>query len=38
MMEFTLFEAETARPAAAMYNPCVYNPECDPTLPWDWGV
>jgi hypothetical protein len=34
MVEFTLFEAETARPSAAMYDPCVYNPECDPWWPW----
>jgi hypothetical protein len=34
MVEFSLFDAETSRPSAAMYDPCVYNPDC---LPWPWG-
>ena len=38
MVEFNLFDAETMRPAAAIYDPCVYNPECDPSWPWwPWG-
>jgi hypothetical protein len=33
MVEFNLFETETMRASATLYDPCVYNPEC---LPW-WG-
>jgi hypothetical protein len=34
MIEFSLFDAETTRPAAAMYMPCVYTPEgCNS---WSW--
>ena len=38
MVELSLFDTETSRPSAAMYDACVYNPECDPTLPWRWGL
>jgi len=34
MVEFSLFDTETTRPSAAMYDPCVYNPDCDPWWPW----
>jgi hypothetical protein len=31
MTEFSLFDiATTKSTAAALYNPCVYNPECNP--------
>ena len=35
MIEFSLFDAETMRPSASLYDPCVYNPECLP--PWSGG-
>lgn len=34
MAEFNLFEMETLRASASLYDPCVYNPDCIP--PW-WG-
>lgn len=34
MVEFKIFDAETTRPSATLYNPCVYDPDCQSW--WSW--